>query len=99
MISPTSARMTSGVNLWPPFATATVCVYGPDEDDEFVVLVASDKDALEVIEAEVEVVKVEAWAVTETARAARVATPRIIVIEGVFGQGNRLWSSCWCVCV
>lgn len=63
-----------------------MCVYGPDEDDEFAAFVAPAKDALEVIEAEAEAVRVEAWAATVTATAARVATLRIIVM------GRSLWT-------
>lgn len=86
MVSPTSASTTSGENVCPPLPAAMVCVVGPVEFVEFGVLVASDREALDVTvpELEAEPKEVVSCAMTATARVNKEPTRCIIVTKVVF---------------
>lgn len=68
IISPTSAKVTSGVKVCPPLATATVCVTGPVVVDDEFEPVAAEASAEDVTEATDDS---EFWAVTTAASTAK----------------------------
>lgn len=90
IISPTSAKVTSGEKIWPPLPTAIVWVTGLDVLDELAAYVASARGALDVI-VEESPNEIASWPTARATKAVSAATLCIILVEGALGRVNRRW--------